>query len=95
MREELLIEYTRRYKRRITEAIPKYGDFEPETDKRNLSEEAIEEILDVGSYMEMCEQKHPELARKCRRILAKAIILYGMLKELKEDELELTRRERG
>jgi hypothetical protein len=91
--EALLAEFTARYRRRITQAIPKYGEFDAATDKRILSEEAIEEALDVGSYMEFLEEKHPALARDCRRATVKAIALYQLLKKVKEKELAL--REEG
>ena len=84
--EALLREFTARYQRRITEAIPKYGEFDPTTDKRCMAHEAIEEVLDVGSYMSFLEQMRPDLKTKARRILAKAVILYGLLKKLEQEE---------
>lgn len=89
---KLLKEFVAKYKARIVQGLAVYGEFDPIADRRVLSHEAIEEILDVGSYMEMLEQKRPELNTKCRKIMAKAVIIYGMLKELEADE---TRKERG
>ena len=85
-REALLKEYTARYRRRITQGLATYGEFDPATDKRNMCREAQEEALDIGSYMEMLEQKRPDLKTKTRRILAKAVVLYGMLKKLEQEE---------
>lgn len=84
--ESLTREFVARYQRRITQGLATYGEFDPTTDKRNLAHEAIEECLDIGSYMEMCEQKTPALAKKCRRIVSKAIVLYGLLKKLEQEE---------
>jgi hypothetical protein len=68
-----------------------YGEFDPATDTRCLSHEAIEEILDVGSYLEMLEEKHPSLSSGIQKIRAKAIVLYGELKKLEEAEVTLAR----
>ena len=91
---KLLREFVAKYQARIVQGLAVYGEFDPDTDTRNLSHEGVEEILDVGSYMEMLEQKHPELKTKCRKVMAKAVILFGMLRDLERDELELTRKER-
>jgi RNase P/RNase MRP subunit p30 len=67
-----------------------YGEFVPEKDERCLSEELIEELLDCGSYLDFCEQKHPELRSAVQSIRAKVILLYGESKKLKELELTLS-----
>ena len=71
----------------IINALPKYGDFDSATDKRILSEKALDKILSSGSYLELLELKHSNLSPKIQSIRAKMILIYGMLKELKEDEL--------
>lgn len=83
----LIREYVSRYRTRIAGGLATYGEFDPATDTRCLSEEAIEECLDIGSYLEMLEQKRPDLAGRVQKIRAKAILLYGELKKLKESEL--------
>lgn len=88
-RMALLNEFTSRYRSRIVAGLAKYGEFVAATDPRCLSHEAIEEVLDVGSYLEMLEQKRPELTPGIQKIRAKAILLYGELKKLEELELTL------
>jgi hypothetical protein len=52
-----------------------------------LSHEAIEECLDIGSYLEFLEQKHPRLRLRIQKIRANTILLYGSLKVLEAEEL--------
>jgi hypothetical protein len=82
----LIREFTAKYRARIVLGLATYGEFDPATDTRRLSHEAIEECLDIGSYLEMLEQKHPVLERKIQRIRAKTILLYGELKRLEAEE---------
>ena len=91
-RLKLLKEFRAKYQARIAAALPKYGEFDPKTDDRNMGSEAIEECLDIGSYMDFAEQMHPELSGLIQRIRAKAILLYGQLKEL-EDEIRTSAEE--
>jgi hypothetical protein len=56
-----------------------------------LSLEAIEECLDIGSYLEFLEQKYPKLRLRIQKIRANTILLYGALKVLEAEELTLTR----
>ncbi len=86
----LLREFYVKYRSRIVQGLAVYGEFDPATDKRCLAHEAIEECLDIGSYMEMCEIKHPVLGSRIQKIRAKTIILYGELKKLEEAERTLT-----
>ena len=86
----LIREFHAKYRARITQGLAVYGEFDPKTDKRILTREGIEECLDVGSYLEMLEQKHPPLSPKIKRIRASVILLYGELKKLEEDELSRT-----
>jgi len=87
----LVNEFVSKYRARITRGLSVYGEFNPAVDKRVLSHEAIEEILDVGSYLEMLEEKHPSLTSGIQKIRAKAIMLYGELKKLCDQERTLTR----
>lgn len=80
-------EYIAKYRARITQGLAVYGEFVPEMDTRCLSREAIEECLDIGSYMEFLEMKRPDLGSRIQKIRAKAIVLYGELKKLEEAEL--------
>jgi hypothetical protein len=82
----LVKEFYDRYQARITAGLAIYGEFIPEDDKRILSFEAIEECLDIGSYLSMCEEKHPSLRPRIQRIRANTILLYGELKSLEESE---------
>ena len=84
-------EFYDRYQSRITAGLATYGEFNAATDKRVLSQEAQEEALDIGSYLEMLECKHPDLASKINKIRAKTILLYGQLRALEEAELTLAR----
>ena len=83
-RAKLVKEFHYKYRSRITAALPKYGEFDPATDKRNMASEAIEEVLDIGSYMEFGERMHPHLLSPIQEIRAKAILLYGKLKDLED-----------
>jgi hypothetical protein len=87
----LIREYMSRYRSRIVAGLATYGEFDPATDTRCLSAEAQEECLDIGSYLEMLEEKHPELTSGIQKIRAKAIVLYGELKKLEALERTLTR----
>ena len=89
-RPGLIREFVSKYRARIVRGLAVYGEFDPKTDKRCLSHEAIEEILDVGSYLEMLDEKHPDLAKPIQKLRAKAILLYGGLKELETLERERT-----
>ncbi len=64
-----------------------YGDFEPTTDKRVLSREAIEEIRDAWNYMKFLELKRPGLRSPIQKIRAKLVMVYGELKKLEASEL--------
>ena len=86
-RVDLANEYISLYRARIVRGLATYGEFDPATDNRCLAHEAIEECLDIGSYLEMDEQKHPELTGRIQKIRAKAIMLYGELKKLEVAEL--------
>ncbi len=81
-RAALIREYVSKYRTRIVQGLAVYGEFDPKTDKRCLSHEAIEECLDIGSYLEMLETKRPELTSGIQKIRAKSILLYGELKKL-------------
>lgn len=86
-RLKLANEFFDKYRARIARGLATYGEFDPATDKRVLAHEGIEECLDIGSYLEMLEQKHPSLGRRIQKIRASTILLYGELKELEEMEL--------
>ena len=88
-RLKLIREFTAKYRARIVKGLATYGEFDKDTDTRILSREAQEEVLDVGSYLEFLEIKHPDpnLQLKIQRVRAKAILLYGELKQLEQDEL--------
>ncbi len=82
----LINEFTAKYRRRITQGLATYGEFDAATDTRCLAHEAIEECLDIGSYLEMLEEKRPDLTSRIQKIRAKTILLYGELKKLEEAE---------
>jgi hypothetical protein len=84
-------EFYDRYQARIVRGLSVYGEFDASTDKRVLSQEAIEECLDVGSYLEMLETKYPSLGGRIQKIRANTILLYGDLKDLEEMERTSTR----
>ncbi len=81
-RLDLIREFVSKYRARITRGLATYGEFDPATDTRCLSHEAIEEVLDVGSYLEFLEAKRPDLSSPIQKIRAKAIVMYGELKKL-------------
>ena len=93
--EHLLLvkEYYDKYRSRIVRGLATYGEFDPATDKRVLSVEMQEECLDIGSYLEMWDQKYTSKAASTAAQKARAyfILGYGMLKELEELERTLTR----
>jgi len=82
----LVREFYDRYESRIAAGLATYGEFDPLTDKRCLSHEAIEECLDIGSYLSMLEEKHPRLCSGVQKLRAKTILLYGELKKLEAAE---------
>ena len=85
----LMDEYYNRYQNRIVGGMATYGEFDPSTDRRVLSREAIEECLDIGSYLDFLEQKHPTLRLRIQKIRANTILLYGELKTLESAERTL------
>ena len=84
-------EFYDRYQNRITAGLATYGEFDASSDKRVLSHEAIEECLDIGSYLEFLESKHPSLRSRVQKIRANTILLYGELRTLEDTERTLTR----
>jgi hypothetical protein len=88
-------EFYSRYQDRIAHGVATYGEFIPSKDKRCMSREAQEEILDgCGSYMEFLEAKRPDLTSYIQKIRAKGILIYGELKKLEELELQPEGKER-
>ena len=85
----LLSEFTRRYRSRIRDGLETYGKFNPDTDTRCLSREAVEECLDVGSYLEMLEEKWPDLTVDVNRVRSRLILLYSDLRGLEDMERSL------
>jgi hypothetical protein len=83
----LLNEFMSKYRSRIAAGLATYGEFDPTADARCLSHEAIEECLDIGSYLEFLEIKRPELGRSIQKVRAKTIVLYGELRKLEALEL--------
>ena len=79
-------EFYDRYQSRIVQGLATYGEFDAGSDKRVLSHEAIEECLDIGSYLSFLEEKHPSLQPRIQKIRANTILLYGELKALEESE---------
>jgi len=82
----LVKEFYDKYQSRITQGLSIYGEFDANSDKRVLSHEAIEECLDIGSYLDFLEQKHPTLRLRIQKVRANTILLYGALKALEEAE---------
>jgi hypothetical protein len=89
----LIREFTSRYRSRIVAGLATYGEFDPATDTRCLSAEAIEECLDIGSYLEMLEEKWPELTPQVNKVRVKTIGLYADLRGL--EALERTQGKEG
>jgi hypothetical protein len=90
---ELAKEFYSRYQGRIVKGVATYGDFDAETDGRNMGTECSEEILDVGSYLDFGEQMRPDLVRFIQKMRAKTILLFGMAKQL--EDMMRTPYERG
>ena len=90
-KKSLIREFYSRYRSRIVGGLAKYGEFTPESDTRVLAHEAIEECLDIGSYLEFLEAKHPSLGARIQKVRANTILLYGDLKKLEAEESTLTR----
>jgi hypothetical protein len=82
-------EFYDRYQSRIAKGLAVYGEFDADKDTRVLSFEAIEECLDIGSYLSMLEEKHPSLRLRIQKIRANTILLYGELKKLEAEESAL------
>ena len=80
--EELLIEA----KKREIEGLKTYGDFVPTEDKRILSYEAVEEVLDAWVYMGFFRKKFPDKANKTEGIRSLLLALYLALRRLEDEE---------
>jgi hypothetical protein len=62
----------------MTRGEAKYGVFDPDTDSRDLVDEAGQEVLDSLNYVEMASQKGqltPELALKISQLLKAAMVI--------------------
>ena len=89
-RTKLAAEYVLLAKKRRVEGLPVYGDFDPDTDTRNLSREAILEDVDVHNYLHFQKIKFPELHEMNLKAKRQAFELYVTLRHLEEMEKELT-----
>lgn len=59
-----------------------YGPFNPATDKRILSVEAQEEVIDVWNYLRFLAKKHPHLRKDLLLARKQAWHLYCELRRL-------------
>ena len=78
--KEMLVEADKK----LVAAIPKYGDFDPNTDTRNMIHEQITEQLDMWNYNGFDEQMFPtrkEFQRKMKQIY---MVAYTMLRNEEE-----------
>jgi hypothetical protein len=87
----LLREFVALCDNREVSGLATYGEFDPGTDKRCLSQEMIEELSDSWNYMKFLEMKHPPLGSGVQKIRAKLVMLYGEAKKLREMELTLAK----
>lgn len=85
--EELVIEA----KKGIIRGLPVYGDFDPDTDERNMLHEKQEEILDIWNYNEFDSMKFPEREVYHNRVKTLALSLYILMRE-EEEHRTLTNR---
>ena len=89
-RKTLLKEFIAEGTRREFAGLKTYGRFDPKTDTRNLSREAIDEAIDILNYCRFLVRKHPQFREKATSVIRLAFAAYVELRKLEKDELELT-----
>lgn len=84
---ELARDFVRECRNGERTGFAKYGEFDPTTDKRILSQEAIEETRDCWVYLDFLKRKRPDLNGKIVDAKQITFDLYRVLRELKGLEL--------
>lgn len=81
--------------RRRTQGLAVYGDFDPATDKRTLSREAIEECADIYNYLHFTKIKFPKMKQAAQKIQRQVYEVYVSLRFLEKSEIEANSEEGG
>ena len=71
---------------RMSKGLLVYGDFDPSTDSRILSQEAMDELVDVMNYMRMYEQKTKK-KNNASVIKKQVFVTWCLLRDMREDEM--------
>lgn len=87
----LALAFQKEADRRMTMGLATYGDFDPATDKRNLSQEAADECVDVMNYMRMFEQKYEGKKKDAAVIKKQAFTTWCLLQSMMEEEATLAK----
>ena len=75
-----------------------FGDYNPETDKRYMSTETVEEIEDAGVYQRFYRRKwrsNEAWVNRSIKITNYLFLAWVLAKEQEQDELEPTRSQGG
>jgi hypothetical protein len=78
--EELIIQA----KKGLFAGLPVYGDFDKDTDTRNMIVEQIEEVVDGWNYNEFDRQMHPERLKFQEKMKSLYLAMYIALREEEE-----------
>ena len=89
-RKTLLKEFVAEGVRREFAGLQTYGRFDPKTDTRILSREAIDEVTDILNYCRFLLRKHPQFREKATSVIRLAFATYVELRKLEQEELQLT-----
>jgi len=89
-RKALLKDFVAEGVRREFAGLVNYGRFDPQTDTRTLSREAIDEAVDILNYCRFLVRKHPQFREKATSVMRLAFAAYVELRKLERDELQLT-----
>ena len=77
---------------RMSKGLPIYGDFNPNTDQRILTQEACDEMVDCMNYMRMYSQKFPTKKKNADVIKKQVFVTWCLLQDMREDELNSSER---
>lgn len=92
---DLMDEFLFRSRRREIKGLSVYGAFDPQADRRVLTVEAQDEVLDCHNYLKFLILKHPSLKKEARLLQAEACTLYIGLRRLEAKERQLNAEKGG
>lgn len=89
-KSELLAELFAEARKRELHGLKTYGAFDPKTDKRFLTAEAQEEVIDVQNYLRFFHRKYPNTNKETLAARRLVFALYCALRDLEDLEMRLT-----